>query len=105
MPRRTSSFFTSISRGGAPSGTTQAQTASLDSLAAARRAALPGGVPMVTLATAHPAKFPDAVERATGTRPPLPARLGDLFERDERCATLPADYAKVTGYIADQASA
>ena len=42
---------------------------------------------MVTLATAHPAKFPDAVERATGVRPPLPAHLADLFDRPERTAT------------------
>jgi threonine synthase len=41
-------------------------------------------VPVVTLATAHPAKFPDAVEAATGVRPPLPAHLADLFERTER---------------------
>jgi threonine synthase len=47
-------------------------------------------VPVVTLATAHPAKFPDAVERATGRRPGLPARVGDLFEREERSPTCPA---------------
>ncbi|MFD2739174.1 threonine synthase [Sulfitobacter aestuarii] len=41
-------------------------------------------VPMITLATAHPAKFPDAVEAATGIRPPLPPRMADLFEREER---------------------
>lgn len=40
--------------------------------------------PMITLATAHPAKFPDAVEAASGIRPPLPARMVDLYERDER---------------------
>lgn len=74
-------------------------------LAAARRAELPAGVPMVTLATAHPAKFPDAVERATGVRPGLPGRLGDLFDREERYATLPADYAAVTAYIAERAAA
>ena len=73
-------------------------------LAAARRADLPG-VPMVTLATAHPAKFPDAVERATGMRPGLPSRLGDLFDREERYDTLSADYATVTGYIAERAGA
>ncbi|WP_174292157.1 threonine synthase [Sphingomonas bacterium] len=70
-------------------------------LAAARR--LPPGTPVVTLATAHPAKFPDAVERATGVRPTLPARLGDLFEREERYATLANDFATVTGYIAERA--
>ena len=40
--------------------------------------------PMITLATAHPAKFPDAVEAATGIRPPLPNRMSDLYERNER---------------------
>ena len=49
---------------------------------AAERLGAPG--PIVTLATAHPAKFPDAVERATGVRPPLPAHLADLFDRPER---------------------
>jgi threonine synthase len=43
------------------------------------------------LATAHPAKFPDAVEQAIGIRPALPARLADLYERPERCETLPND--------------
>ena len=71
-------------------------------LAAARRA--PGDVPMVTLATAHPAKFGDAVERAIGLRPPLPARLGDLFEREERLSTLPATFEAVTGFIAERAT-
>jgi threonine synthase len=56
-------------------------------------------VPMVTLATAHPAKFPDAVERATGVRPPLPAHLADLFERPERTAQLPNDLAAVQGLV------
>ena len=73
-------------------------------LAAARRAALPPGVPVVTLATAHPAKFRDAVERATGMRPPLPSRLGDLFEREERYVTLPATYEAVSGWIAARAT-
>ncbi len=42
-------------------------------------------VPMITLATAAPAKFPDAVEQATGVRPPLPAFLAELFDRQESC--------------------
>jgi threonine synthase len=45
----------------------------------------------VFLATAHPAKFPDTVQRATGVRPLLPARCADLFERPEKFDTLPAD--------------
>ncbi len=72
-------------------------------LAAARRHA--GDAPVVTLATAHPAKFGDAVERATGTRPNLPARVGDLFEREERFDVLDASYAAVSGYIAERAVA
>ncbi len=73
-------------------------------LHAARAAALPGDVPVVTLATAHPAKFGDAVERATGVRPALPARVGDLFAREERCVELPADYDTLTAYILDHAA-
>ncbi|WP_294284887.1 threonine synthase, partial [uncultured Sphingomonas sp.] len=70
-------------------------------LAAARAQA--GDAPMVTLATAHPAKFGDAVERATGQRPALPARVGDLFDREERCAHLPGTFEAVTAYIAERA--
>ncbi|EFH13013.1 threonine synthase [Teichococcus cervicalis] len=46
------------------------------------------GIPVIVAATAHPAKFPDAVEQATGFRPPLPARLADLYERRERYSVL-----------------
>ncbi|MGV3769501.1 MAG: threonine synthase [Sphingobium phenoxybenzoativorans] len=60
--------------------------------------------PVVTLATAHPAKFRDAVERATGTRPPLPPRVGDLFAREERFTELPGEYDAVATYIAEHAS-
>jgi threonine synthase len=73
-------------------------------LHAAREAELPAEVPVVTLATAHPAKFPDAVERATGLRPSLPARVGDLFERDERYVELPGDYAAIAVYVAEHAT-
>ena len=72
-------------------------------LHAARVAGLPREVPVVTLATAHPAKFPDAVERATGQRPELPARVGDLFDREERCAELPGDYGAIADYVAQHA--
>ena len=72
-------------------------------LHAARASGLPGDVPVVTLATAHPAKFRDAVERATGQRPSLPARIGDLFERAERMSKLPGDYAAIADYIAAHA--
>lgn len=73
-------------------------------LAAARRAALDPDVPVVTLATAHPAKFRDAVERATGVRPALPPRIGDLFAREEHVTTLPADFGAITSYIAAHAA-
>jgi threonine synthase len=56
-------------------------------------------VPMVCVATAHPAKFPDAVERATGIHPPLPERLADLFEREERFEVLPADLAVLERHV------
>ncbi|HEX8445010.1 MAG TPA: threonine synthase [Sphingomonas sp.] len=74
-------------------------------LAAARGADLPADVPVVTLATAHPAKFRDAVERAIGRRPALPSRIAGLFEREERYETLPATLAAVEGYIGDHARA
>ena len=54
----------------------------------------------VTLATAHPAKFPDAVERATGVRPPLPPHLADLFELPEQCTVLPHDLAAIKQFVA-----
>jgi len=50
-----------------------------------------GDSPMITLATAHPAKFPDAVKRACGQDAPLPARMADLFERDERVTRVAND--------------
>jgi threonine synthase len=56
-------------------------------------------VPLVALATAHPAKFPDAVRAATGITPPLPPRLGDLYEREERYQVLSGDLAKLKGHI------
>ena len=74
-------------------------------LHAARAAGIDPAIPVVTLATAHPAKFPDAVERAAGTRPALPARVGDLFEREERYVELPGDYAAIAAYVAEHATA
>jgi threonine synthase len=56
-------------------------------------------VPMVTIATAHPAKFPDAVEKATGIRPQLPARLGDLMQRQERFTVLPNNLGAVQDFL------
>jgi threonine synthase len=72
-------------------------------LAAALSAGIDPAIPVVTLATAHPAKFRDAVERASGVRPPLPSRLGNLFDREERYTKLSSDYAEVTGFIAERA--
>ncbi|MFC5739470.1 threonine synthase [Sinirhodobacter huangdaonensis] len=57
------------------------------------------GTPMVTLATAHPAKFPDAVEEATGLRPALPPRMADLFERPERVTRVANDLAALEALI------
>ena len=56
-------------------------------------------LPMVVLSTAHPAKFPDAVEAACGMRPPLPDWLADLPERPERVSVLAADQAAVERFI------
>jgi len=74
-------------------------------LAAAQDSDLDPAVPIVTLATAHPAKFGDAVERATGVRPTLPARIGGLFERQERYAVLPAEIGAIEAFVADTAAA
>ncbi|MDW3219328.1 MAG: threonine synthase [Acidimicrobiales bacterium] len=57
------------------------------------------GETVVTLATAHPAKFPDAVEAATGVRPELPPRLAPILERDEAFAVLPNDLAVVQDFV------
>ncbi len=72
-------------------------------VAAARRARRDPAAPMVALATAHPAKFPDAVERATGVRPALPARMADLYTRHERIEALPNDISAVESFISAHA--
>ena len=56
-------------------------------------------VPMVAVATAHPAKFPDAVEQATGIRPALPERLADLLDREERYDVLPNDIEAIRAHV------
>ncbi len=58
--------------------------------------------PMITLATAHPAKFPAAVKAATGIHPELPARMADLFERDERFTRVAGDLTAVTDLIKER---
>ncbi|MFM8416536.1 MAG: threonine synthase, partial [Actinomycetota bacterium] len=57
--------------------------------------------PVITLATAHPAKFADAVQQATGIRPELPAHLADLLSRPERTTQLPNDLAAVQRFVAN----
>lgn len=71
--------------------------------AAAQAANIDPAIPVVTLATAHPAKFRDAVERATGHRPALPGRIGGLFDREERYTRLPGDYDAVKAHILAEA--
>ncbi len=73
-------------------------------LHAARSSGISSEVPVVTLATAHPAKFSDAVERATGQRPHLPSRVGDIFAREERFTELPGDYDTVRAFITERAT-
>ncbi|MGO1120238.1 threonine synthase [Rhodovibrionaceae bacterium A322] len=58
--------------------------------------------PMISLATAHPAKFPDAVEKATGRRPGLPDRLADLFEREERYKVMENDLTQLQNEVREQ---
>jgi threonine synthase len=72
-------------------------------VATARRARRDKSVPIVALATAHPAKFPDAVERAVGIRPPLPPRMADLYDRPERIHALPNELSAVENFIAAHA--
>ena len=62
-------------------------------------------IPMVAIATAHPAKFPDAVEAASGIRPALPPALADLYQRPERCRVLANELGQVRAYIAERARA
>ena len=71
---------------------------------AARRHAS-AGTPMISLATAHAAKFPDAIERAVGIRPALPPRLAALAGKPERVTELPADAALLTRFIRERVHA
>ena len=59
---------------------------------------------MITLATAHPAKFPDAVEAATGIRPPLPNRMADLYDRSERVTRVANDLGALENIIREKRS-
>ncbi len=64
-----------------------------------------GNTPMVTLATAHPAKFPDAVEQASGLRPDLPARMADLFDRPEQVTRVENDLAALQALVRKERAA
>ncbi|EWC39094.1 threonine synthase [Pseudomonas stutzeri] len=67
---------------------------------AARECRRSPSIPMVTLGTAHPVKFPDAVEKAgIGQALALPAHLADLFERGERCTVLPNELSAVQAFV------
>ncbi len=68
----------------------------------AGRQSATGGVPMICLSTAHPAKFPDVVEKATGTPPPQPTRLQAQLKDEERFEVLDNDLEAVKAYVAGQ---
>ena len=74
-------------------------------IAAARGVEADSSVPTVALSCAHPAKFPDAVEKATGVRPALPARHADLLERAEAFVVLPRDLGAVKTFVRDSVKA
>jgi threonine synthase len=61
-----------------------------------------GEAPMITLATAHPAKFPDAVEKATGLRPGLPPHMAGLFDKAERVTRVPNDLAALQALVRER---
>ena len=62
-------------------------------------------MPLVSLACAHPAKFPDAVEQAIGVRPDLPPYMADLYEREERMTVLDNDLKIIEAHIAARSRA
>jgi threonine synthase len=72
-------------------------------LAAARSSDVPENVPVITLATAHPAKFRDAVADALRIEPEIPAPIAALMGMEERSVTLPATFDAVTQYIGSHA--
>lgn len=75
-------------------------------LHAAQQANVSADVPMVTLATAHPAKFPAAIAQAgVSVEPPLPLHLNDLFQREERFTVLPNDVDAIRAHIASHLNA
>jgi threonine synthase len=62
-----------------------------------------GECPVICLATAHPAKFPDAVNQAIGKDPERPASLDGLEEREKRCEIIEAEAEKIKAYLAENA--
>ena len=66
------------------------------------RLAADPATPMVVLGTAHAAKFPDAIERAIGLRPPLPAHMAELLGREERFTVVPNDQTATERFIRDR---
>ena len=64
-----------------------------------------GAAPMITLATAHPAKFPDAVEKAVGIRPELPPHMAGLFDRPERVTRVENDVEALKSLILERRTA
>lgn len=68
-------------------------------IAAGKAAPREPHIPMICIGTAHPAKFPEAVEQATGVRPHLPSRLTGLLEWEERMAVLPAEPHALEAFV------
>jgi threonine synthase len=62
-------------------------------------------VPIVTLATAHPAKFPDAIRAATGVDPPIPHNIFRLAGRPERIDPIAADVEAAKAFVRQFAAA
>jgi threonine synthase len=69
-------------------------------MAAAERVKEGARGPVVVLSTAHPGKFPDAVQRATGQIPALPPRLSGLLDRSEKMTVLAPELGLVRAHIA-----
>ena len=61
-----------------------------------------GIIPMITLATAHPSKFPDAVDAASGIQPILPQHMENLYERDERVTRVPNNFEAISTLIKER---
>jgi threonine synthase len=72
-------------------------------IAAARRVEREAGVPMITLSTAHPAKFPAAVAKAIGRPPEEPTGIARQRTLPERVTVLPNDVARIAAFVADRA--